>query len=139
MMMTRAASKAARSIMTGKVLPRYFSTTISSAGAGAGAILRTNETAAFKLFNGACRHEVEGSSTDHVPVGLIRMPPRVRYKSTTSLQEERKDNKEAASSGAGADDNNGSHENAIVIQPKKILKDDGTEWKWSCFMVCLYS
>ncbi|CAO2838108.1 unnamed protein product [Amaranthus hypochondriacus] len=132
--MTRAASKAARSVVTGVVLPRYFSTTITSNGS----ILRSSETVAYKLFNGV--GHVPGGGSDHVHgvvAGFIRLP--VRYKSTATLQEETevKGVKEEKEKETGSTGDGGSQENAVVsywgVQPKKIVNQDGTEWKWSCF------
>lgn len=130
MMMTRAATRAARSAVTSMVGPRYFSTTT---------LLRTNETAAFKLLdrvNGGSSH-VRG-----VAAGFIRFP--VRHMSTAALNdttEEKvaaKEEKKPETGSAG--DSGGADGKGLAsywgVQPKKIIKEDGTEWKWSCFMVC---
>ncbi|KMT11487.1 hypothetical protein BVRB_5g108110 [Beta vulgaris subsp. vulgaris] len=127
-MMTRAATRAARSAVTSMVGPRYFSTTT---------LLRTNETAAFKLLdhvNGGSSH-VRG-----VAAGFIRFP--VRHMSTAALNdttEEKvaaKEEKKPETGSAG--DSGGADGKGLAsywgVQPKKIIKEDGTEWKWSCFM-----
>ncbi|XP_021725567.1 ubiquinol oxidase 2, mitochondrial-like [Chenopodium quinoa] len=134
MMMSRAATRAARSMMMGMVVPRYFSSTTTTAVAG----LRYNETTAFKLLNGVGGHHVSGGSSGHVPgmvAGFTRLP--VRNMSTATLHDNSSEEKEKKVTDS-AGENGGNDEKAVVsywgVQPKKIMKEDGTEWKWSCFM-----
>lgn len=135
MMMSRAATRAARSM--GMVAPRYFSAATTAAAA---ALLRSNEAAAFKLLNRVSH--VSGGST-HVPgmvAGFIRFP--VRHMSTAALHDTSEDKevkKEKKAETGSAGGSGGADDKAVVsywgVQPKKIMKEDGTEWGWSCFMV----
>lgn len=74
---------------------------------------------------------------------LVRSTPLVRKTSTfTANLSDQKDNKNVdktpPSSQGGAGDN--KDEKGITsywgVQPSKITKPDGTEWKWNCFRVC---
>lgn len=60
----------------------------------------------------------------------------VRSESTLALSEKEKIEKKVGLSSAGGN----KEEKVIVsywgIQPSKITKKDGTEWKWNCFRVC---
>ncbi|KNA15569.1 hypothetical protein SOVF_097280 [Spinacia oleracea] len=120
----------------GMVAPRYFSAATTAAAA---ALLRSNEAAAFKLLNRVSH--VSGGST-HVPgmvAGFIRFP--VRHMSTAALHDTSEDKevkKEKKAETGSAGGSGGADDKAVVsywgVQPKKIMKEDGTEWGWSCFM-----
>jgi len=98
--------------------PRYFSTT---------AAVRSDQTAAMKLLT---------SHVGGVPsAGLFRFPiAGVRYSSTATVADVDEKKPETGSAGGG-----GPQEKGIVsywgVQPRKVVKEDGTEWRWSCFMV----
>jgi hypothetical protein len=77
---------------------------------------------------------------------LVRGVPLVRNGSTfaANLSDQKEDNKtpppSKGSAGAGAGAGGNKDEKGIMsywgIQPSKITKQDGTEWKWNCFRVC---
>ncbi|KAK9667723.1 hypothetical protein RND81_13G007000 [Saponaria officinalis] len=124
MMMTRGASRAARSVIT-VVGPRYFS--------GVTLANETTATAAAAwskvLGAGAGAGNVRGGA-----VGFGKFP--VRYKSTATLSEvvEKVEKEEKTAADGGSD---GGEKGAVSywgVPQKKITKEDGTEWKWSCFM-----
>ncbi|KAJ8448378.1 hypothetical protein Cgig2_022006 [Carnegiea gigantea] len=121
-MASRAATRAARSMMA-MVGPRYFSTTA----------VRSDQTVAMKLLAGHVTGS--GSHVRGVPsAGIFRLPVAgVRYSSTATVADVEEKKPETGSAGGG-----GPQEKGIVsywgVQPRKVVKEDGTEWKWSCFM-----
>ncbi|KAH9608370.1 hypothetical protein KSS87_009013 [Heliosperma pusillum] len=129
-MMTRSATRAVRSVIT-VVGPRYFSST-TSASSG---ILDT--TALSKILGSGHVSVGAGSHVRGVASGFSRFP--VRYKSTATLSDvEEKEVKEEKQPEAPVTGSGGGDEKGVIsywgVQPKKVTKEDGTEWKWSCFM-----
>lgn len=114
------------------VAPRFFSTTTTTTTTSASAFLRSKETAALKLLNGV--GHVSGEPG--VVAGFIRLP--VRHMSTAALNVEKEVKEEKKDETGSAGGSGGADEKTIVsywgVQPKKITKEDGTEWRWSCFM-----
>lgn len=123
--------------------PRYFSTTTA-----ASTVVRSDQAAMMNLVKGAAGHVTGGGS--HVrgvaSAGFIRFPVGggVRHASTATLNDaddkvkpaaEEEKKLETGSAGGGV---GGPDEKAVVsywgVQPKKVTKEDGTEWRWSCFM-----
>ncbi|KAL2901016.1 Ubiquinol oxidase 1 mitochondrial [Bienertia sinuspersici] len=131
MMMTRTATRAARSALTNALVgPRYFSTTTA-----ANALFRLNETTAYKAVSGMGYVNGGSGHLDGVVAGFFRLP--VRRMSTATLNEGEEEKKlETGSAGGSA--GGGSQDKELVsywgVEPKKITKEDGTQWRWSCFM-----
>lgn len=65
----------------------------------------------------------------------------VRNGSTLALSEKENDKHEVNSYSNGDAAGGNKEEKRVVsywgIQPSKVTKPDGTEWKWNCFRVCL--
>ncbi|GLU05272.1 hypothetical protein SLE2022_223810 [Rubroshorea leprosula] len=76
--------------------------------------------------------------SDEVATAWIRAPVvGLRYKSTLALGDKERQEEKPAVSGLAAGGSGGKDEKTVVsywgIQPGKVKKDDGTEWRWSCF------
>jgi ubiquinol oxidase len=65
----------------------------------------------------------------------------VRNGSTLTLSEKEKHEEKRIHSSSHSASGGNKEEKGIVsywgIQPSKITKQDGTEWKWNCFRVCI--
>ncbi|XP_059663109.1 ubiquinol oxidase 2, mitochondrial-like [Cornus florida] len=114
MMMSRSATRVFRSAM-GHVGPRFFSTaTVRSAA---------NESVTGFL----------NAKPERTVVTLFRVPVMgLRNGSTMAVGEEKQEQTGPAGGTPG-----GPNDKAIMsywgIQPRKITKEDGTEWPWTCF------
>ena len=139
MMMSRTATRAAaaRSMITTIVGPRYFSTTTTSAVA----VDQAAAAAAKIIIPGGGDHIRGGAKA-----GFVRFPftGGMRQASTVALdaEEKVKPSEESSPAPGGGSAGGGADEKGIVsywgVQPKKVTKEDGTAWKWSCFMVCKF-
>lgn len=127
-MMSRGAARMARSVM-GHVGPRYFSS----------ATVRTAArelAAATGLLKGG--GAVGGLAPERAVVTWwIKAPVTgARNASTLTLgeKEQQKEEKETASVGGTAGE---AKDKEIVsywgVEPPKVKKDDGSEWRWNCF------
>nr|UHK02568.1 mitochondrial alternative oxidase 1b [Ipomoea batatas] len=133
-MMSRGGTRLARSL-TGHVAPRYFSTAVlrrpaTAAGgeAGIGGVFRGGE-AAFLHGNPA-------KASEEVLVAWMRFPVMgSRRMSTVAVGDDKQKEKDEKNGGAAT---TGSRTDSAVVSywgvdPPKVSKEDGTEWKWQCF------
>lgn len=135
MMMSRTATRAAaaRSMITTIVGPRYFFTTTTSA-----ATVDQAASAAAKIIIPGGGNHIRGGTM----AGFVRFPftGGMRQASTVALdaEEKVKPSEEISPAPGGGSAGDGADEKGIVsywgVQPKKVTKEDGTAWKWSCFM-----
>ncbi|GLT91330.1 hypothetical protein SLE2022_092220 [Rubroshorea leprosula] len=77
-------------------------------------------------------------SNEAVMTTWIRAPVvGLRNKSTLAVDEKEQKEEKPAVKGLASGGNGGKDEKSIVtywgIEPGKLKKDDGTEWRWSCF------
>ncbi|EYU32314.1 hypothetical protein ABFS82_10G105400 [Erythranthe guttata] len=134
-MMSRSATRMARS-MLGHVGPRYFSTTVVRGGAATEA---ARIGAAATIFRGHPR------KVDVQP-WMMRFSSVVgnRNASTLALGEKHQDQDDemaesggssggAAAGGGGGNDNNKEIMSYWGVEPAKITREDGSEWRWNCF------
>nr|GMC54111.1 ubiquinol oxidase 2, mitochondrial [Ipomoea batatas] len=129
-MMSRGGTRLARSL-TGHVAPRYFSTAVlrrpaTAAGgeAGIGGVFRGGAAAA--LLNGN-----PAKASEEVMVAWMRFPVMgSRRMSTVAVGDDKQKEKDEKNGGGRTD-------SAVVsywgVDPPKVSKEDGTEWKWQCF------
>lgn len=134
MMMSRSATKAART-----VLPRYFSTAVARGGAAGGASsLRTSVRGDAVSFLGGATKSAENAAER-----WMRFPVLGSRNASTVALGEKKDEEEKVSGGSvgssapvGGD---GKDNKGVVsywgVERAKITKEDGSEWRWNCFMV----
>ncbi|CAK9149162.1 unnamed protein product [Ilex paraguariensis] len=131
MMMSRGATRAARSVM-GHVGPRFFSTATVRGGAANGSA--TGVVGASGLLG---VNPFMGS--ERTTVAWIRFPVMgVRKESTVALgDKDEHPEKQAQTGGASGAAGGGGDDKAIVsywgVEPAKVTKEDGTEWRWHCF------
>ena len=133
MMISRTATRAAaaRSMITTIVGPRYFFNSTSAAA--------VDQAAGQTILIGGGNHIRGGAAA-----GFLRFPftGGVRQASTVAVngEEKVKPSEESSTAPGSGSAGGGSDEKGIVsywgVQPKKVTKEDGTAWKWSCFMVC---
>lgn len=139
MMMSRSATRLARSVL-GHVGPRYFSTAVLRSGTASdaavlGAYVHGGATTFF--------HVPAKGSGKVVPTWMRSSALGSRNASTVALGERHQDEEEkpvqGGSSGGAAAGGDGNKEIASYwgVEPPKITKDDGTEWKWNCFRVII--
>ncbi|KAG6418876.1 hypothetical protein SASPL_121082 [Salvia splendens] len=133
MMMSRSAAKASRS-----ALPRYFSTAIArGSAAGCASLVRTSvRGGAFTFFPSTAK------SSENVVEKWMRFSTNTgsRNASTVALGENQQEEKvnggsagNSTPAGGGGNNNKGIISYWGVERPK-ITKEDGSEWRWSCFM-----
>ncbi|KAL0324109.1 UNVERIFIED_CONTAM: Ubiquinol oxidase 1, mitochondrial [Sesamum calycinum] len=136
-MMSRSATRVARSVLT-HVGPRYFSTVVSRGGAA------SDVAALGGYVHGGAATFVHGPAKgpEKVVVTWMRVPVLgSRNASTLALgekqQEEEKKKVQAGSDGGAAAGGGGNGNKAIVsywgVEPAKVTKEDGSEWRWNCF------
>ncbi|KAL7137647.1 hypothetical protein ABFS83_10G107700 [Erythranthe nasuta] len=124
-MMSRSATRMARSMLGHVVGPRYFSTTVARGGAA---------TDAATIFRGHPRKlDVQKWMMRFSVAGN-------RNASTLALGEKHQDDEKAESGGssggaaaAGGNDNNKEIMSYWGVEPAKITREDGSEWRWNCF------
>ena len=140
--MSRGATRVARSVI-GHMGPRYFS----------GAAMGPHDTSLGKLF--ACGttgflHGNPAKPSENVMVAWFGYGGiGSRQASTLALgdkkvedEEEVKAVKSGAAGGATAAAGDGGNGNKEVVsywgvEPPKVTKEDGSEWSWNCFGVCM--
>ncbi|CAL5440979.1 unnamed protein product [Camellia sinensis] len=115
-MMSRRATRVVRSVVVGHAAPRLFFSTAARE-------LATTASAGFFHVN-------QGKGAERMWVRFSVMG--VRNCSTVALDEKKKKQVEMGSaSGVSGGDK------AIVsywgVLPAKVTKEDGTEWRWTCF------
>lgn len=128
----------ARSVL-GHVGPRYFSTAVTRGGAaGDAASLRTSvHGCATTFFHGPSK------GSEKVVVTRMRFPVLgSRDASTVALgekhQEEEEEKIKGGSTGSAAPAGGGGNDDKLSywgIEPAKVTKEDGSEWRWNCFRV----
>ncbi|GAB4834835.1 Alternative oxidase, mitochondrial precursor [Ancistrocladus abbreviatus] len=133
-MMSRNATKLGR-LMLITVGSRYFSTSIVRSS------VFGSDPAAMKLATGVSGYVTGGPAGGNLRnlAAIVRFPgTSLRNGSTLALndteeKQEAKGQKQLDNGSAG-----GPNDKEIVsywgIPSKKVTKEDGTEWKWSCFM-----
>jgi len=135
-MMSRSATRVIRSVaVCAQGSPRYFST------ATAGTV--ATESALARVLNGSggiFRVVNPGKVSEPAGATWIRLPVMgARNASTVALdaKEQKEEKVETGSAGGVAAGGGGGDEKAIVsywgISPGKVTKEDGSEWRWSCF------
>ncbi|KAI3468532.1 hypothetical protein Pfo_025195 [Paulownia fortunei] len=136
-MMSRSTTRVARSVL-GPVVPRYFSTAIASGGAASdAAALRAGlQCGAPTFFRGPAK------GSEKVVVTWMRFPVLgSRNASTLALGEKHQKEEEKKVQGGsteGAAASGGGNDNKEIlsywgVEPAKVTKQDGTEWRWNCF------
>ncbi|XAR69203.1 Ubiquinol oxidase [Bertholletia excelsa] len=120
-MMSRSATRVIRLVVAGGG-PRFFSTGAVSKG------VLTGSTGLFRLTPAQVPERVVATTWVRFPaVGL-------RNSSTLAMDtKERKEEKELQSSGSAGGPDNKEITSYWGITPSKVTKEDGTEWRWSCF------
>ncbi|XP_059645155.1 ubiquinol oxidase 2, mitochondrial-like [Cornus florida] len=125
-MMSRGATKVARSVM-GQVGPRFFFTATIRTAANdslAGLVTRTNGRIPVDRF------KVPDSNV----LTWIRAPTiGVRRESTVALGEDQKKPQTGSAGGAAGSPDDKAIMSYWGIQPPKVKKEDGSEWPWNCF------
>ncbi|KAK4368827.1 hypothetical protein RND71_012619 [Anisodus tanguticus] len=128
-MMTRGASRMTRVVM-GHMGPRYFSTTIIRNDAGTG------------VTGAGLLHGFPASSSEKGVVTRARHFSVMGSRSASTMalndkQQEKDSDKKVENGAAAASGGDGGDEKSVVsywgVQPSKVTKPDGTEWKWNCF------
>nr|Q41224.1 RecName: Full=Ubiquinol oxidase 1, mitochondrial; AltName: Full=Alternative oxidase 1; Flags: Precursor [Nicotiana tabacum]AAC60576.1 alternative oxidase [Nicotiana tabacum]prf//2019465A Aox1 gene [Nicotiana tabacum] len=127
-MMTRGATRMTRTVL-GHMGPRYFSTAIFRNDAGTG------------VMSGAAvfMHGVPANPSEKAVVTWVRHFPVMGSRSAMSmaLNDKQHDKKAENGSAAATGGGDGGDEKSVVsywgVQPSKVTKEDGTEWKWNCF------
>ena len=125
---------------------RLFSTASTARGGAAAVAAVGREPVVVAAAKGLGGGEVGGAPNKlgywvRAPLGHVS---GVRNGSTLALSEkENNEEKKVGSSSESGAVAGGNKENEGVvsywgIQPSKITKEDGTEWKWNCFRVCMY-
>lgn len=129
MMMSRSATRVARTMLAG-VGPRYFST------AGRGAVVKRSLLGGGGMLHGS------PVRSEKVVMTWMRFP--ARNATTVALgdkpQEEEKvgaGSGGAAAGGGASGDNNKAVMSYWGVEPAKITREDGSEWRWNCFRVRL--
>lgn len=132
--MSRGATRVIRSVVGP---PRCFSTAAAhTIGADSASAKISNRAAGFFPLN-------PGKASERAAVTWIRLPVMgARNASTVALDaKEQKEEEKVGTGSAGgvAGGTGGTDDKAIVsywgISPGKVTKEDGTEWRWSCFRV----
>ncbi|KAL2517300.1 Ubiquinol oxidase 1a [Abeliophyllum distichum] len=134
-MMTRSTTRISRAAL-GRVGARYFSITALH-----GAV--ASDVQAHRGVLGGATSFFHGNPTknsENMVAACMRLPAvGVRNASTVALgdkqQEEEKKVQGGATSGAsaGGENNNKGIVSYWGVEPAKITKEDGTEWRWNCF------
>lgn len=130
MMITRGGAKAAKSLLMAAG-PRLFSTvrTVSSHEAlSASHILKPGVTSAWIW-------------TRAPTIGGMRFASTITLGEKTPMKEEDANQKKTENESTGGDAAGGNNkgDKGIAsywgVEPNKITKEDGSEWKWNCFRV----
>ncbi|XP_058189024.1 ubiquinol oxidase 2, mitochondrial-like [Rhododendron vialii] len=131
-MMSGGATRVIRSLVGP---PRCFSTAaVRTIGTDSATSKIPNEAAGFFTLN-------PGKASERAAVTWIRFPAMgARNASTVALDakvQKEKEKVETGLAGGVAGGTGGTDDEAIVsywgISPGKVTKEDGTEWRWSCF------
>ncbi|KAL2544360.1 Ubiquinol oxidase 1a [Forsythia ovata] len=134
-MMTRSMTRISRAAL-GHVGARYFSITALHGG------VACDVQAHRGVLGGAANffHGNPAKNSENMVVAWMRLPAvGARNASTVSLgekqQEDEKKVQGGATSGAsaGGENNNKGIVSYWGVEPAKITKEDGTEWRWNCF------
>lgn len=118
MMMSRGATRVAGSMM-GRVGPRFFSTLTIRSGAG-------DSITSVSRFGGSDR---------------VAAMMGVRNGSTLTLDEKEQHEENipgTAGSAGGTSGGDGKGKDVVSywgVEPAKVIKEDGTQWKWNSFRV----
>ncbi|KAL8170540.1 hypothetical protein V2J09_022344 [Rumex salicifolius] len=125
---SRCASRAVNMMWT-MAGPRYFS-----------AVAGRSSASATNLLNGSSGFVNGGTGGDfqvRALAAFVKMP--VRYKGTATVngipdveKTMKERDEKAATGGVGGDGKRIQSYWGVV--PRKLVKEDGTEWKWNCFM-----
>ncbi|KAL5793063.1 hypothetical protein ACOSP7_001657 [Xanthoceras sorbifolium] len=124
-MMSRGGTKLANSMLA-LAGHRLLSTATANTAAAA---------ASNKVFAGILTGRAVGRPAWNATF-LVRGPSAgVRNGSTMALGQKEEEKKVSTGTGGGGDDN--KDEKRVVsywgVEPPKVTKEDGTEWKWNCF------
>lgn len=135
--MSRSTTRVARAVL-GNMGPRYFSTTALHGGVA-------SDVQAIRGVLGGTTTFFHGNlaqNSEKMFVGWMRLPAvgGARNVGTLALgdkqQEEEKKVQSGATGGAAAA-GGGNNNKGIVsywgVEPAKITKEDGSEWRWNCF------
>lgn len=132
MMMSRGGAKVAKSLMTA-VGPRLFSTATRA--------MSHEALSANHLLNPLVA-DVSSSSwiwTRGSTIGGVRFASTITLGEKTATPENENQKKtENETTGGDAGGNKGGEKGIVSywgVEPNKITKEDGTEWKWNCFRV----
>lgn len=133
--MSRGATKAART-----VLPRYFSTAVARGGAAGGASsLRNSLRGGGVSFLGGAPRSAENAAEKWMRFPVLGS----RNAGTVALGEKKEEEEEKVSGGSdgssAAAGGDGKDNKGVVsywgVERAKVTKEDGSEWRWSCFRV----
>nr|AUB29348.1 mitochondrial alternative oxidase 1a [Olea europaea] len=135
--MIRSTTRVARAVLC-HMDPRYFSTTALHGGAA-------SDVQAIRGVFGSTTTFFHGNlaqSSEKVLVGCMRLPAvgAARKASTLALgdkQQEEEKKVQGGETGGAAAAGGGNNNKGIVsywgVEPAKITKEDGSEWRWNCF------
>ena len=148
MMMMTGRGGGARVVNTALTVAatRLFSTASTARGGAAAVAAVVREPVVVAAAKGLGGGEVGGAPNKlgyWVRAPLVHGRGGVRNGSTLALSEkENNEEKKVGSSSESGAVAGGNKENKGAvsywgIQPSKVTKEDGTEWKWNCFRVCI--
>lgn len=134
-MMSRGGAKAAKSLLTAAG-PRLFSTTTTT--------IRTISSHEALSASHLLKPEIASAWiwTRAPTIGGVRFASTITLgeKTPTSTKEEANQQKKTENETTGGDAGGNKGDKGIAsywgVEPNKITKEDGSEWKWNCFRVC---
>ncbi|TMX03911.1 hypothetical protein EJD97_013053 [Solanum chilense] len=145
-MIIRGASRLGRSMMS-HIGPRYYSTILPVAGNAAenGIVIRAS-------FNFLHENSIKGfektkmtyvryfSTTNSCNTSIINLSDKEKNEQISQEKIDQSGDAEVKATAltSGGNNINNNNNKGIVsywgIQPRKVAKEDGTPWKWNCFM-----